>query len=104
MKLATDLPTQRIIQVFDTLDVDHSGWIEFDEFYLLMCMLIAVKDRQEKQFLWRHSRTCFELLDEDGSNAISIAEFDTFGFIFNITQRVHSMAHFRSYMSSVSSL
>ena len=50
-------------------------------------MLVAIKDRAEKQFLWRHSRTCFELLDEDGSNAVSMDEFETFGFIFNISKR-----------------
>lgn len=31
--------------MFDMLDVDDSGSIEFDEFYLLVCMLIAVKVR-----------------------------------------------------------
>lgn len=45
------------------------------------------KDHEEKQFLWRHSRTCFELLDEDGSQAVSMEEFETFGFIFNISSR-----------------
>ena len=29
--------------MFDMLDVDGSGGLEFDEFYLLMCILIAVK-------------------------------------------------------------
>ena len=65
--------------------MDKNGTMEFDEFYLLLCMLIALKvgrirarrvfsssssakDNLEKQFIWKHSRTCFELLDEDGSN------------------------------------
>lgn len=69
--------------MFDIFDVDKNGTMEFDEFYLLLCMLIALKvgvsshlvacitypqDNLEKQFIWKHSRTCFELLDEDGSN------------------------------------
>eukprot|EP00455_Lapot_gusevi_P034736 TRINITY_DN3840_c0_g1_i6.p1 TRINITY_DN3840_c0_g1~~TRINITY_DN3840_c0_g1_i6.p1 ORF type:complete len:189 (+),score=29.72 TRINITY_DN3840_c0_g1_i6:193-759(+) len=87
MQHATDLDQEQIDRVFDMFDVDSSGLIEFDEFYLLCCMLIAIKDRVEKQFLWRHSRTCFELLDEDGSQAISIEEFDTFGYLFNISKR-----------------
>ncbi len=61
-------------------DVDNSGSIEFDEFYLLICMLVAIKDSDEKQFLWRHSRTCFELLDEDGSGSVSLDEFETYVF------------------------
>lgn len=87
MQYSTDLPENKIMKVFDTLDIDSSGLIEFDEFYLLICMLVAVKDDMAKQFLWRHSRTCFELLDQDGSRSISINEFDTFGTIFNISSR-----------------
>eukprot|EP00948_MAST-09A_sp_MAST-9A-sp1_P000018 g18.t1 len=87
LKGLTDLPDNQIYRVFNMFDVDDSGTIEFDEFYLLVCMLIAIKDQDEKQFLWRHSRTCFELLDEDGSNSVSLDEFETFGFIFNITKR-----------------
>lgn len=29
-------------QIFDRLDVNGSGTIEFDEFYLLVCMMISV--------------------------------------------------------------
>lgn len=84
MQSSTDLSEEHILRIFDTLDIDHSGSIEFDEFYLLVCMLVAVKDGLAKQFLWRHSRTCFELLDQDGSRCISYHEFETFGYIFNI--------------------
>ena len=41
------------------------------------------QDKQEKEFIFRHSRTVFELLDEDGSNDISAEEFESFGFLFN---------------------
>ena len=41
------------------------------------------QDGEEKQFIYRHSRTVFDLLDEDGSNSISAEEFETFGFLFN---------------------
>lgn len=103
MKVVTDLSKDKIYAVFDMLDVDHSGLVDFDEFYLLICILIAVRvsshplplshplflslsfsqDRQEKEFIYRHSRTVFELLDTDGSNNISGDEFENFGFLFN---------------------
>eukprot|EP00003_Mantamonas_plastica_P031316 TRINITY_DN809_c0_g1_i5.p1 TRINITY_DN809_c0_g1~~TRINITY_DN809_c0_g1_i5.p1 ORF type:complete len:320 (+),score=95.43 TRINITY_DN809_c0_g1_i5:95-961(+) len=83
----TDLTERSIYTVFDMFDVDNSGSIEFDEFYLLCCMLIAVKDNEVKQFLFRHWRTCFELLDDDGSQSISLDEFLQFGFIFNFSKR-----------------
>ena len=88
---STDLTQGQAYKVFDMFDVDDSGSIEFDEFYLICCMLIAIKDECEKEFLWRHCRTCFELLDEDGSDSVSIYEFETFGFMFNISKRASRM-------------
>ena len=84
MKTATDLTKNQIYKVFDMLDVDRSGAIDFDEFYLLICILIAVDDNEEKHFIYRHSRTVFDLLDEDSSGNISAYEFETFGFMFNL--------------------
>ena len=43
MKHATDLSRDEIYLVFDILDVDHSGLMDFDEFYLLIAILIAIK-------------------------------------------------------------
>ncbi|XP_013394434.1 EF-hand calcium-binding domain-containing protein 9-like [Lingula anatina] len=83
MRQVTDLDKKKIYKVFDMLDVDGSGEIDFDEFYLLSCILIAIKEKQEKQFIFRHSRTVFELLDEDGSGTISAEELGTLGFLFN---------------------
>ena len=45
MKTFTDLPEQKIYRVFDMFDVDDSGTIEFDEFYLLVCMLVSQIER-----------------------------------------------------------
>ena len=38
----TDLSHDQIYKVFDMLDVDRSGLIDFDEFYLLVCILISI--------------------------------------------------------------
>lgn len=43
MKNTTNLSESHIYLLFDTFDVDASGAIEFDEFYLLFCMLVAIK-------------------------------------------------------------
>lgn len=84
LKSITDLTTTQIYKVFDMLDVDGSGSIDFNEFYLLICIVIAVQDREEKHFIYRHSRTVFDLLDEDKSGNISAEEFENFGFLFNL--------------------
>lgn len=52
-----------------------------------MDLLPSVQDKQEKQFIFRHSRSVFELLDADGSNNISAEEFESFGFLFNFERR-----------------
>lgn len=84
LKTITDLKTVQIYKVFDMLDVDGSGTIDFNEFYLLICIVIAVQDHEEKHFIYRHSRTVFDLLDEDKSGQISAEEFENFGFLFNL--------------------
>ena len=84
MKTITDLDEHRIYKVFDMLDTDCSGSIDFNEFYLLACILIALKDKMEKSFIYKHSRTVFDLLDEDNGGTISANEFESFGFLFNM--------------------
>jgi len=39
----TDLQPKEIYDVFDMFDTDGSGKIDFDEFYLLFCILVAHK-------------------------------------------------------------
>ncbi|ORY49904.1 EF-hand [Rhizoclosmatium globosum] len=87
MSIATDLTEKHIYKVFDIFDLDRSGSVEFDEFYLLTSILVAIKDNQGKQFMYQHWRTCFEILDEDGGRTISLTEFCTLGFLFNFTPR-----------------
>eukprot|EP01052_Picozoa_sp_SAG31_P036760 SAG31_NODE_4634_length_3080_cov_2.575595_2_plen_124_part_00 len=39
----TNLSEAHCYRLVDMLDLDKSGNLEFDEFYVLMCMLIAIK-------------------------------------------------------------
>lgn len=87
LRTMTNLSEKQCYRLFDMLDIDKSGTLEFDEFYVLMCILIAIKDGREKEFLFKHSQTCFNLIDVDGSGTITLAEFQKFGFIFNISAK-----------------
>ena len=49
MHIVTDLNKKAIYRLFDMLDVDRSGLIDFNEFYILICILLAVRVSQ----LWR---------------------------------------------------
>jgi Ca2+-binding EF-hand superfamily protein len=44
-----------------------------------------VKDGEGKSFLFRNWKTCFEILDADGSGEVSVDEFQTLGFLFNFS-------------------
>ena len=96
LRTMTNLRETQCYRLFDMLDLDKSGNLEFDEFYLLMCVLIAIKDEREKEFLFKHCKTCFSLLDVDGGGTITITEFREFGFIFNISGKA-SRAAFKEF-------
>lgn len=87
MRASTDLNDRNIDDIFELLDLDGSSSCEFDEFYLLVAIMIAIKDHQEKQFMSWHWRTCFELLDVDKSKTVSIDEFKTLGSLLGFGQR-----------------
>ena len=84
MKKATDLNRKEIYRVFDMLDVDGSSSIEYNEFYLMVCILVSIQDHEEKKFIYHHSRTVFDLMDKDGSATIDVEEFEIFGLLFNL--------------------
>ena len=84
MKTVTDLNKAEVYRVFDMLDVDGSSSIEYNEFYLMVCILVSIKDHEEKKFIYHHSRTVFDLMDKDGSASIDVEEFEIFGLLFNL--------------------
>lgn len=43
MKRTTDMTQDMIYKIFDMLDFDGSGQIDFNEFYVIICILVAVK-------------------------------------------------------------
>ncbi|XP_068958480.1 EF-hand calcium-binding domain-containing protein 9 [Petaurus breviceps papuanus] len=77
----TDLNKHQIMKVFDMLDWDATGEIGFDEFYMLVCILLSHENHLEEQFIYRHSRAVFELLDKDGK--LKLSQFEAFQFLFN---------------------
>ncbi|XP_069754903.1 EF-hand calcium-binding domain-containing protein 9-like isoform X2 [Narcine bancroftii] len=87
LRCVTDMTKQHIKMTFNMFDWKASGEIGFDEFYMLICIMIANKDKMEQQFLYRHSRSIFDLFDLDGGHTISPSEFYAAGFLFNIKGR-----------------
>lgn len=84
MKQVTNLTDRRIIRVFDMLDKGCRGHIIFEEFYVLICLMVAAYNKLEKKFILRHAKMCFTLMDEDFSGSISAKEFTDVGFLWNL--------------------
>ena len=57
------------------IDRQGLGDVLWQDFYLVVAILISLKDRNEKQFIFRHSKIVFDLMDEDGGGTISADEF-----------------------------
>uniref|UniRef100_A0A8D0GE03 EF-hand calcium binding domain 9 n=1 Tax=Sphenodon punctatus TaxID=8508 RepID=A0A8D0GE03_SPHPU len=84
LRYVTNLTKRQIMLVFDLLDWNATGEVEFDEFYMLVCILMCHENHLEKQFIHRHSESVFELLDMDGGHTVGTKEFHKTGFLFNI--------------------
>ncbi|XP_072369070.1 EF-hand calcium-binding domain-containing protein 9-like [Scyliorhinus torazame] len=96
LRCVTDLSNGQIKTTFNMFDWKASGEIGFDEFYMLICIIIANKDKMEQQFLYRHSRSIFDLIDMDGGHTITPTEFYAAGFLFNIKGRAY-LQMFKDY-------
>ncbi|XP_041917681.1 EF-hand calcium-binding domain-containing protein 9-like [Alosa sapidissima] len=87
MREVTTFGEKEIMMTFDMLDRNGSGAIGFQQFYMLVCILLSSQHHVEKNFIFRHSRPVFELLDMDGGRTISPAEFQSSAFLFNLNGR-----------------
>ncbi|XP_042307221.1 EF-hand calcium-binding domain-containing protein 9 [Sceloporus undulatus] len=80
----TNLTKAQIMLVFDLLDWNGKGEVSFDEFYMLVCIIMSHENHLEKQFMYRHCHAVFELLDIDGGHTVGPTEFQATRFLFNI--------------------
>lgn len=45
--------------------------------------MLCIQDQYEKEFIYRHSATIFQLIDSDASGQVSLKEFKNMGILFN---------------------
>ncbi|KAL0608436.1 EF-hand calcium-binding domain-containing protein 9 [Plecturocebus cupreus] len=83
----TDLKKTQINIVFDMLDWSAVGEIGFEQFYMLVCILLARQNHLEAQFMYRHSRLVFDLLNPKGDLTIGPENFEMYRFLFNIQKQ-----------------
>uniref|UniRef100_A0A8C2L9T9 EF-hand calcium binding domain 9 n=1 Tax=Cricetulus griseus TaxID=10029 RepID=A0A8C2L9T9_CRIGR len=69
------------------MDWTAVGEIGFDQFYVLVCIVLSHQNHLEDQFMYRHSRPVFDLLDLDGELKIGASNFQMYRFLFNIKKQ-----------------
>merc|ERR1712212_92817 len=87
LRAVTPLKDHHIENIFHMIDRQGLGEVSWENFYLVVAILISLKDRTEKQFIFRHSKIVFDLMDEDGGGTISADEFKKYGFLFNLSDQ-----------------
>ncbi|OBS59768.1 hypothetical protein A6R68_09108, partial [Neotoma lepida] len=83
----TNMKTTQIKMLFDMLDWTAVGEIGFDQFYVLVCIVLSHQNHLEDQFMYRHSRPVFDLLDLDGELKIGASNFEMYRFLFSIKKQ-----------------
>ncbi|KAM6224219.1 EF-hand calcium-binding domain-containing protein 9 [Rhynchocyon petersi] len=83
----SNMTRPQIMITFDMLDWNAMGEIGFDQFYMLVCILLSHENHLEEQFIYRHSRPVFELLNLDGDLRIGLHNFQLYSFLFNIKKQ-----------------
>ena len=71
-------------EIFHLFDIKLNGAISFNEFYLLVQILIAIRDNQISDFFNANSRVIFDLLDEDCIGMIQIKRINSLSFLLNM--------------------
>lgn len=73
--------------IFNLFDTNLTSTIDFDEFYLLIQILIAIRDRQIRQFFNANTRVCFDLLDSDCLGMITNRQQRELCFLLNMKKK-----------------
>lgn len=73
--------------IFNLFDTNLTSTIDFDEFYLLIQILIAIRDRQIRQFFNANTRVCFDLLDSDCLGMITNRQQRELCFLLNMDKK-----------------
>jgi len=74
-----------LTKLYELLDYNNKGYIEFAEFYFIFCVLVALKDGQIREFIHRHAKVVFDLLDMDASGYLTLEEFKNYSFLFDLS-------------------
>lgn len=72
--------------IFTLFDTDMGNSVDFDEFYLCVCILIANRDHKMAEFFAANSRTCFDLLDTESLGMITKYQGKQLSFLLEMDE------------------
>lgn len=82
----TDFGDHQILEVFDTFDHNDQGAISFNEFFLIISLLVARETGQTTRFLYLHGREIFDLMADRNSKSLTFEQFSRLGFIIGMSE------------------
>ncbi|XP_051782568.1 EF-hand calcium-binding domain-containing protein 9-like [Erpetoichthys calabaricus] len=82
----TNLNNWRIMWLFDMLDGNAKGEVDFEAVYVLLCILLARQNNKVEQILTRHTMLLFQLIDLDGQRCITVDKFLDARFLFGLNK------------------
>ena len=85
--------------MFELFDTDMGNSVDFDEFYLCVCILIAIKDNVIGHFFEANTRVCFDLLDTESLGMITKNQTKQMAIILDMTPR-EVMSNFEEFDTS----
>jgi hypothetical protein len=71
--------------LFALFDTQRRNLIGLDEFYVLICILIAIRDKMVRPFFFANARTCFDLLDYENCGLITAKQKPFLCFVLNLS-------------------
>jgi len=89
----TDFNEFESLDIFDIFDKDETGYIGFEEFFLLIALLAARESGQCTKFLYKHGRAMFDLIASSSSTSytgtsilITFERFSKFGYTLGMSE------------------
>jgi len=86
MRNLTCFPDYRILEILDIFDINDSGAINWDDFFILVALFAALESKKCTQFFYKWKNKIFELLAHQGANTINFERFSRFGYVIGIPE------------------
>jgi hypothetical protein len=75
-----------VYEILDILDRRHSGTIEWEAFYILLCLYTAYYSKRLTKFLYKHGVTVFHFLLDPVTKRLTFERFSRLGYLVGLSE------------------